>query len=124
MKTAIIIFTDPKSASEEALTRMLNALGMADECRRAGDELEIAFVGTGTRWPAELSQLGHPANGRYNELREFVVGASRGCAHRNNAVEGLEEAGVPMIGDNEVEGTPGVLSLRRYYEEGWKVAQF
>ena len=69
MKTAIIILSDPKSATDEATTRMLNALGMADECKRAGDELEIAFVGAGTRWPAELSKLSHPANERYDALR-------------------------------------------------------
>lgn len=103
---------------------MLNALGMADECKRAGDELAIVFAGTGTRWPAELSQLSHPANARYDGLRENVVGASRSCAMRNDAVEGLEKVGVPLVGDNEVEGTQGVLSIRRYYAEGWNVAIF
>lgn len=116
--------SDPKPASQEALTRMLNALGMADECKRAGDELEIVFAGTGTRWPGELSQLSHPANARYDGLREFVVGASRGCAVRNEAIEGLESAGVPLIGDNAVEGTPGIMSFRRYYAEGWNVSIF
>ncbi|MBK1876709.1 hypothetical protein [Pelagicoccus mobilis] len=124
MKTAIVIYSDPKSGSDESLTRMLNALGMADECRREGDELAIAFAGTGTRWPAELSKLSHPANARYDALREHVVGASRGCAVRNEAVEGLEEAGVALIGDNPVEGTPGVLSVRRYLAEGWNVVTF
>lgn len=124
MKTAIVILTDPKSASQEALTRMLNALGMASECKQAGDELEIVFAGTGTRWPAELSQLGHPGNPWYEALREHVVGASRGCAVRNGATEGLEKAGVPLLGDNPLEGTPGILSIRRYYAEGWNVALF
>ncbi len=124
MKTAIVILTDPKAASQEALTRMLNALAMADECRRAGDKLEIAFAGTGTRWPAVLSQLSHPANVIYDRVREFVVGASRSCAMRNEAVEGLEAAGVELISDNAVEGTPGVLSLRRYLAEGWNVVTF
>lgn len=103
---------------------MLNALAMADECRREGDELAIAFAGTGTRWPAELSKLNHIANGLYDSLREYVVGASRSCASRNEAVEGLAGAGVPLIGDNEVEGTPGVLSIRRYLAEGWNVVNF
>lgn len=124
MKTAIIILTDPKSASQEALTRMLNALGFADECRRAGDELEIVFAGTGTRWPAELSKLSHPANALYDKVRAFVAGASRGCAMRNEAVNDLAEAGVPLLDENEVEGTPGLASYRRYYAEGWNVATF
>lgn len=124
MKTAIVIMTDPKSGSEEATTRLLNALGYADEAKRSGDELAIVFAGTGTRWPAELSKLSHPANERYNHLRENVRGASRGCAVRNGAVEGLQTAGVPLLDDNALPGTPGVASIRRYYAEGWNVSIF
>lgn len=124
MKTAIFILSDPKSRTDEATTRLLNALGYADECRRSGDDLEIVFAGTGTRWPEELSQLSHPANARYNALRTHVKGASRGCAVRNEAVAGLAQAGVALIGDNEVPGTPGVASIRRYQVEGWNVSIF
>ncbi|MDQ8202946.1 hypothetical protein [Pelagicoccus sp. SDUM812003] len=124
LKTAIIILTDAKDATQEALTRMLNALAMADECRRAGDELAIAFVGSGTRWPAKLSELGHPANAIYDRLRPHIVGASRSCAVRNEAVEGLESAGIALVGDNEVEGMAGVFSIRRYLAEGWNVVTF
>jgi len=124
MKTAIFILSDPKSGTDEATTRLLNALGYADECQRSGDNLEIVFAGTGTRWPQELAQLSHPANARYNALRNHIKGASRGCAVRNEAVDGLQEAGVPLIGDNEVPGTPGVASFRRYQAEGWHVSIF
>lgn len=124
MKSAIIILSDPHSGAAEATTRLLNALAMADECHRAGDELEITFAGTGTRWPAELSKLSHPGNARYQSLRNYVKGASRSCAMRNDAVAGLEAASVPLIGDNAVAGTPGVLSVRRYHAEGWNVAMF
>lgn len=124
MKIALAILTDPQPGTAEALTRLLNALAMADECRRAGDELEIVFAGTGTRWPAELTKLSHPAHARYRAVRDFVKGASRSCAMRNEAVAGLEAAGVPLIDDNQVEGTAGVLSLRRYYADGWQVAVF
>lgn len=124
MKSAIIILSDPKSASDEATTRMLNGLAMADDCKRAGDEVEIVFAGTGTRWPAELSKLSHPAHALYDALRDHVKGASRACAMRNEATEGLAAAGVPLIGDNAVAGTPGVLSIRRFHAEGWNVATF
>ncbi len=124
MKTAIFIMTDPNAGSDEATSRLLNALGYADECKRNGDELAIVFAGTGTRWPQELSKLAHPANARYNGLREHVRGASRGCAMRNHAVEGLQTAGVPLINDNLIPDTPGVASFRRYYAEGWNVSIF
>ena len=124
MKTAIFILSDPKSGTDEATTRLFNALGYADECKRSGDDLAIVFAGTGTRWPQELAKLSHPANGRYNELRDHIKGASRGCAVRNDAVEGLQAAGLPLIADNEVPGTPGVASFRRYQAEGWNVNIF
>jgi hypothetical protein len=124
MKTAIVILSDPKPASDEATTRLLNALAVANECKRSGDTLEIAFAGTGTRWPEELVKLSHPANALFNDLREHVVGASRSCAARNGATAGVEAAGLALIGDNQVPGTVGVLSIRRYYEENWNVAIF
>jgi hypothetical protein len=124
MKTAIIIMSDPKAGSDEATSRVLNALGYADEAKRSGDELAIVFAGTGTGWPAELSQLSHPAHARYNNVREYVKGASRACAVRNDALDGLQATGVPLLIDNELPGTPGVASFRRFYAEGWNVSIF
>ena len=61
MKTAIIILSDPKNGSEEALGRVFNALALASECQQKGDEVAVVFNGAGTRWPAELTKLSHPA---------------------------------------------------------------
>lgn len=124
MKHAVFILSDPKSGSDESTSRALNALGFADECVRSGDELAIVFAGAGTRWPAELAQPTHPAHARYDGLREFVHGASRSCAARNGATAGLAAAGVPLLADNQIAGTQGVASFRRYYAEGWQVTVF
>lgn len=124
MKNAIIILSDPKSGSDEALTRMFNALAMADECKREGDELEIVFAGAGTRWPAELNQLAHPAHARYDRVRDHVAGASRACAAFNQATVGVETAGLRLLDDNAAPGGIGGVSLRRYYAEGWNVTVF
>jgi len=124
MKTAIFIMTDPNSGSDEATSRLLNALGYADESKRQGDELAIVFAGAGTRWPQELAKLSHPAHVRYDGLREHVRGASRSCAVRNNALAGVQASGLPLIADNEIPGTQGVASFRRYYAEGWNVTVF
>ncbi len=110
MKNAVFIFSDPKSGSDEATTRLLNALAYGDECKRSGDELEIVFAGTGTRWPQELVKLTHPANAWYNGLREHIKGASSTCATLNGAAEGLQAAGVPLLTNNQVAGTPGVAT--------------
>ncbi len=123
MKTAIVIISDPK-AGEEAFARAFNALAIAAEGKREGDQVEISFIGTGTRWPAELSKITNPANGLYNEVRELVVGASCGCATAFGASEDIKVSGIDSKTDNPIAGTPGVLSLRHYFLEGWQVLIF
>ncbi|WP_394678583.1 hypothetical protein [uncultured Sphingobacterium sp.] len=48
-KTAIIILSDPKAGSEEALGRVFNALASAYEFKHAGEDVKIIFQGTGIR---------------------------------------------------------------------------
>lgn len=124
MKTAIVILSDPKNGSEEALGRLFNALALASECKRRGDEVAVVFNGTGTRWPAELAKLTHPVNGLYNSVRDVVQGVSCGCAEVFGAREGVQACGVPMVKDHALEGTAGLLSLRRYVAEGWHTVVF
>jgi len=123
MKTAIIILSDPK-AGDEALGRVFNALALADEGLRAGDEVEVVFNGAGTRWPEELSKVTHPANGLYQAVRETVKGASRGCAAVFGATQGVEACGLPLLKDKALAGTPGLSNLRRYVAEGWQTLVF
>ena len=124
MKTAIIIMSDPKSGSEEALGRVFNALAVAAESKQKGDEVAVVFNGAGTRWPAELTKLTHPANGLYNAVRDVVQGASCGCADVFGAKDGVEACGVPLMKDNALAGTSGLLSLRQYLVDGWKTIVF
>ena len=123
MNIAIVLISDPQ-AGTEALARAFNALAIAAESKAAGDTVEINFIGTGTRWPAELSKLGHPANGVYDTVRECVVGASRACAAAFGATAGLQACGIMEKSDLPLEGTEGLLSLRRYLEEDWKILIF
>ena len=123
MKIAIIILSDPK-AGEEALGRAFNALALADEALRAGDEVEVVFNGAGTRWPEELTKVTHPANGLYNAVREVVKGASCGCAAVFGATKGVEACGLPILKDKALAGTPGLSNLRRYLAEGWQTLVF
>jgi hypothetical protein len=123
MKIAIIILSDPK-AGEEALGRVFNGLAVAQESLHAGDEVEVVFNGTGTRWPEELSKLSHPANALYDEVRETIKGASCGCAAVFGATSGIEACGVPSLKDKALAGTPGISNLRRYFAEGWQTIVF
>lgn len=124
MKTAIVILADPKSGTDEALGRLFNALALAAECRQEGDEVAVVFNGPGTRWPAELTKLSHPAHALYTSVRDVVHGASCGCAEVFGATESVRSCGVPMVHDNPLAGTAGLLSLRRYLADGWQVVVF
>ena len=123
MKTAVIVISDPQ-AGEEALGRVFNALAVAAEGKRADDEVEISFIGTGTRWPAELAKLTHPAHDLYDSVRELVAGASCACAAVFGASDGLNACGIEEKKDNALSGGPGLLSLRRYQTEGWHILIF
>ena len=124
MKLAIIIIADPNSNTDEANGRAFNGLALAQESLKAGDQVEITFIGAGTRWPAELTKVAHPFNGLYNSVREAVIGASCGCAAAFGATEGVQGCGIKELKDNSVDGTPGLASVRRYLAEGWNTLVF
>lgn len=123
MKLAIVIASDPKNG-EESVGRAFNALALAAEGLQKGDEVEVVFVGAGTRWPAEATKLGHPLQGLYSQVRSAVKGASCGCADAFGAAAGVEACGVPKLKDHAMAGTTGLASLRRYAVEGWQTFVF
>ena len=124
MKTAIVIMSDPKSGSDEALGRVFNGLALASECREKGDEVAVMFNGAGTRWPEGLVKLSHPAHDLYEAVRDIISGASCACAEVFGATDGVQSCGVSIVNDNPLVGTAGLLSLRRYVSEGWNVLIF
>lgn len=123
MKHAILILSDPK-AGDEALGRAFNALAFAADAQRAGDEVRIVFAGAGTRWPAELTRLGHPAGRLYEAVRGLVTGASCGCSDVFGARAGVEACGVPLLRENALEGTSGLVSLRALQAQGFTPVLF
>jgi len=124
MKLAIIILSDPKSGSEEALGRVFNALAVAHAGLQAGDEVEVVFNGAGTRWPAELTKVSHPANAVYNAVREVVKGASCGCAAVFGATKDVEACGLPLLKSSALPGTPGLSDIHGYVAAGWQTLVF
>lgn len=124
MKVAIIVISDPQSGGDEAEGRAINALVLAHECKEGGDEVALIFKGAGTRWPERLSRLDHRANALYNSVRDTVRGASRTCAKSFGAAESAVAAGVPLIADTPLAGTEGVLGLRPYLADDWKLVIF
>src|SRR5262245_57551756 len=106
MKIAIIVTSDPKNG-DEALGRAFNALALAAEAQTKGDEVNVVFVGAGTRWPAEFTRLSHPANKLYNSVLPSIAGASTGCAAVFGATNEVAACGLPELKDHALPGTPG-----------------
>ncbi|WP_300063140.1 hypothetical protein [uncultured Roseobacter sp.] len=58
-KTAIVIYSDPKTNSEEALGRVFNAMFLAYELKEKKQDVALIFQGTGVRWVSELITPDH-----------------------------------------------------------------
>ena len=124
MKAAIIILSDPKSGSEEALGRVFNALAAAYDFKQHGDEVTVLFQGAGTRWVGELGKAEHPAHALFEEIQDKVAGISCGCAEVFGATEEAEKSGFDLIKDNPVPGTSGLPSLEKLVGDGYSVLTF
>ena len=124
MKTAIIVLSDPKSESEEALGRVFNALAAAYDFKQAGDEVQILFHGTATRWPGKLLDENHPAHSLYKAVEDKIAGVSRGCADVFGSSEDVAKTGLDLITDNKVPGTSGLPSLQKLTSEGYTIITF
>ncbi len=124
MKAAVIVMSDPKSGTEEALGRVFNALATAYDFRQNGDEVTIRFHGTATRWIGELSKADHPAHELFEAVKDDVAGVSCACADVFGATEEVETSGFDLIKDNPVPGTTGMSSLQKLVADGYTVLTF
>lgn len=123
-KAAIVIFSDPRSGTEESLGRVFNALAAAYDFKQRGADVQILFQGAGTRWANELVDPEHPAHGLFTEVKDKVTGVSCGCADVFGAREGAVECGLELITENAVPNTSGLPSLARLTEEGYNILTF
>ena len=124
MKAAIIILSDPKTGSEEALGRVFNALAAAYDFKQKGDEVTVLFQGAGTRWPSELSKADHPVHALFEEVRDTIAGASKACADVFGASEEVAASGFDLISENPVPGTAGLPSVQALLTQGHTVLTF
>ena len=124
MKAAIIVLSDPKSGSEEALGRVFNALAAAYDFKNSGNEVTVLFQGTGTRWIGELQKEDHPVHGLFEEVKDQVAGISCGCADVFGGAEEAQKSGYDLITDNAVPGTSGLPSLNKLIADGYTILTF
>jgi hypothetical protein len=123
-KTAIIIYSDPKSGSEEALGRLFNGLFLAYELKEKDKDVAVVFQGAGTRWPAQLVRADHAAHALYEAVKDVVAGVCGGCADVFGATEDARKTGLKLDYDKAIPGTPGVLDLSSYLDQGYSLVTF
>ena len=124
MKTAIVVYSDPKTGTEEALGRLLNALFVALELKEKKQEVALIFQGTGSRWVGEVSKQEHPAHQLYAAVKDKVVGVCGGCADVFGASRATEAAGVALVRERAIPGTTGVIDLSKYLDDGYRLLTF
>lgn len=124
-KTAIVVFADPGNGSDEdALGRVFNALLMASRLKERGQEVAVIFQGTGVRWATALVKPDHPAHKFFKAVEDKVVGMCAGCANAFGATEDVKSAGLPLVQQMDVPGTPGFIDLSQYVEDGYQIVTF
>lgn len=124
MKAAVIIMSDPKAGTEDALGRLFNGLAAAYDFKHQGDDVTILFQGTGTRWAGEITKPDHPAHQLYKAVEDKVAGVSCGCADVFGASDDAVKNGFDLIKDSPLPGTSGVPSLRKLTAEGYSIMVF
>ena len=124
MKAAVLVFSDPKSGSDESLGRLFNALSTTYELQERGDDVTLLFQGAGTRWAGELTKADHPAHELYKAVEGRVAGVSCGCADVFGATEEAEASGFDLIKDTALPGTRGVSSVRNLISDGYSILTF
>jgi hypothetical protein len=124
VKAAIVILSDPKHGSEEALGRLFNGLAAAYDFKQRGDDVTLLFQGAGTRWAGEIVKADHPAHALYRAVEDTVAGVSCGCADVFGAKEQAARSGFELVNDNRVPGTSGLPSLRELAQQGYSILTF
>ena len=122
-KTAVVVFSDPASGSDEALGRVFNALILTHELKENGADVDLVFQGAGARWPEVASKADHPAHGLYEAVKDRAV-ICGGCADVFGATEGAVASGLKLVRERDIPGTTGVADLSRYLAEGARVVSF
>jgi hypothetical protein len=123
-KTAIIIYSDPKSGADEALGRLFNGLFLAYELKEKKQDVVVIFQGAGTRWPANLVKAEHPAHGLYEATKDVVAGICGGCADVFGATADARKTGIKLDYEKAIPGTPGVLDVSSYLDQGYRLVTF
>jgi len=117
MKMAIVLLADTDSA--ESMGRMLNALMAAQECKDAGDDVQVIFDGAAVKWIGELNRPEHKYHDVYVRLRDKIAGVCEYCADAYGVTDTLHAADIGTLDD--YQGHP---SFRQLVADGYHVLTF
>ena len=116
-KIAIVVLTDTEG--NEALGKIVNALTAAKEFKDGGDDVQVIFTGTGTKWIGQLTQPDHKLHGLFTELKDDVTGACSFCATAFGVADSVQSARVSMLEDYGAN-----MSYRQLINDGFQVLTF
>lgn len=123
-KTAIIVYSDPKSGSDESLGRLFNSLFLAYELQEKRQEVALIFQGAGSRWPSVLAEASHPAHALYKSIEGAIAGVCGGCADLFGATEDTRKTGLKLNYEKAIPGGPGILDVSAYLDRGYRLVTF
>lgn len=123
-KTAIVVFSDPKAGSEEALGRLFNALFVTYELKEKKQDVALIFQGAGVRWASEITKSNHPANPLYKAVQDKIVGVCGGCADVFGATDDVKAAGVTLVREKAIPGVGSIIDLSKYLDAGYRLLTF
>jgi len=123
-KTAVVVFSDPKVGSDEALGRLFNALFVVYEIQEKKQEVALIFQGAGVRWAAEVVNPKHPAHALYQAVKDRVAGVCGGCADVFGATREVKASGLPLVNEKAIPGTSGIVDLSKYLDQGYRLLTF
>lgn len=123
MKTVVVVFSDPRSGTEESLGRLFNGLFLTYELKDKNQDVTLVFQGTGSHWPEALIKEDHPAHALYMAVQDKAI-ACGGCADVFGATSGVESAGLKLVRNKDIPGTTGILDLSLYLDEGARLVTF
>ncbi|TVP60495.1 MAG: hypothetical protein EA351_00595 [Gemmatimonadales bacterium] len=116
-KISVVILAGTEQHSD--LARVLNGIGLVQEAKEAGDDVELIFDGAGVSWIPELNDPDHKLHKMFESVKDRVAGACEFCCGAFDVKDEVREAGIPFL--SEYQGHP---SLRKRVAEGYEIVTF
>ena len=116
-KVAVVVLSEMEEHQD--LGRVVNALQVVKEFKKAGDEVELIFDGGGVVSAVEMADPEHRLHRAWEQVEDKVSGLCRYCARAFDVYERAEELDLPFLA--EFEKHP---SLRSRVVDGYQIITF